>query len=67
MANVNDKNQIKDERIEDTTLYGEFVSSFHQWRTLDRQRQIAHHLEEVTEELATGQTDPSVKDKKRSR
>lgn len=58
MANKNDKNNIKDERIEDTTMYGEFISSFHQWNTLDRQRKIAHHLEEVTEELS-----PEMKDK----
>jgi ABC-type Zn2+ transport system substrate-binding protein/surface adhesin len=52
MANKNDKNNIRDERIEDTTLYGEFVSSFHQWRTPDGQRKVARHLEEVTEELS---------------
>lgn len=49
MANRNDKTDIKDERIEDTTMYGEFVSSFQQWNTLDRQRKNARHLEEVTE------------------
>lgn len=52
MANKNDKNNIKDERIEDTTMYGEFVSSFDRWITPDRQRQIASHLEEVTKEIA---------------
>lgn len=52
MANKNDKNNIKDERIEDTTLYGEFISSFDQWITPDRQRRIARHLEEVTKETA---------------
>lgn len=52
MANKNDKNNIKDERIEDVTMYGEFVSSFDQWMTLDRQRQIARHLVETTEELS---------------
>lgn len=52
MANKNDKNNIKDERIEDVTMYGEFISSFDQWITLDRQRKIARHLAEVTEEIA---------------
>lgn len=62
MANKNDKNNIKDERIEDSTMYGEFIASFDQWMTPDRQRKIARHLEEVTAELA-----PEVKkDKKRS-
>ncbi len=51
MANVNDKTNIKDERIEDTTLYGEFVASFDQWITSDRQRKKARYLEEITEEL----------------
>lgn len=51
MANVNDKNNIKDERIEDTTLYGEFVASFDQWITSDRQRKKARYLEEITAEL----------------
>lgn len=52
MANKNDKNNIKDERIEDTTQYGEFIASFDQWMTPDRQRQTAHHLEEVSAPLA---------------
>lgn len=51
MANKNDKNNIKDERIEDVTRYGEFVSSFHQWQTLDKQRKVARHLEGVTKEM----------------
>lgn len=62
MANKNNKNNIKDERIEDVTMYGEFISSFDQWMTPDRQKKIARHLEEVTSELA-----PDIKnDKKRS-
>ncbi|MCX7710793.1 MAG: hypothetical protein N2484_13220 [Clostridia bacterium] len=52
MANINNKNVPKDERIEDTTMYGEFVSSLYNWKTPDRQRKIARHLEEVTEELS---------------
>jgi hypothetical protein len=58
MANKDDRNNIKDERIEDTTMYGEFISSFHQWKTLDRQRNTARHLEEITEELT-----PDVREK----
>ena len=52
MANKDSKNNIEDERIEDTTLYGEFISSFDQWITPDRQRQIARYLEEATGEIA---------------
>jgi hypothetical protein len=52
MANKNNKNKIGDESIEDTTMYGEFISSFHQWNTPDRQRKIASHLEEITSELS---------------
>lgn len=62
MANKNGKNNIKDERIEDVTQYGEFISSFHQWKTPDRQRTEARHLEEVTKEL----TPENKNDKKRS-
>lgn len=51
MANVEGKTNIRDERIEDTTLYGEFIASFNQWTTLDRQRKIARFLEEVTGEI----------------
>lgn len=66
MANKNDKNNIKDERIEDVTRYGEFISSFHQWNTPDRQRQVARHLEEVTEEIAPEDKNGIKNDKKRS-
>jgi len=58
MANKKDKNNIKDERIEDTTMYGEFISSFDQWITPDRQKKVAQHLEEVTKEIC-----PDIKDK----
>jgi hypothetical protein len=62
MANKNNKNNIKDERIEDVTMYGEFISSFDQWMTPDRQRKVAKHLEGVTSERG-----PDFKnDKKRS-
>lgn len=66
MANKNDKNNIRDERIEDVTMYGEFISSFHNWITPDRQRKVARHLEEVTEEIAPGAVDSMRNDKKRS-
>jgi hypothetical protein len=52
MANRYDRNNFGDEIIEDTTLYGEFVSSFHGWITSDRQRMMARYLEEVTSEIA---------------
>lgn len=34
--------------IEDTTKYGEFVSSYFAWLTLDRQKKIAKKLENIT-------------------
>ena len=54
MANKKDKNNIKDERIEDVTMYGEFIPSFDQWMTPDRQRKNARNLEKVTDETAPG-------------
>lgn len=54
MANKKNKNNIKDERIEDNTMYGEFVPSFHQWLTPDRQRMLARHQESVTGAAAPG-------------
>jgi hypothetical protein len=50
MANKDKKNIIRDERAEDTTLYGEFISSFDQWMTIDNQRKRAKHMEEMTEQ-----------------
>ncbi|MDK2800826.1 MAG: hypothetical protein PWQ70_2445 [Clostridiales bacterium] len=49
MANKEQKSLIKNERIEDMTQYGEFISSFHQWTTSERQRANARHLEEIAE------------------
>lgn len=60
MANKQNKTNISDERIEDSTMYGEFIASFDQWMTPDRQRKKARFLAEVTDELAPGS------DKKRS-
>lgn len=36
--------------IEDTTKYGEFVSSYFAWLTLDRQKRTAKKLENVTKD-----------------
>ena len=49
MANKKEKPLIKDERIEDNTMYGEFISSFNQWTTSENQKDNAKHLEEVSE------------------
>lgn len=35
---------------EDTTKYGEFISSYFAWLTLDEQRDIAKRLERATTE-----------------
>ena len=66
MANKKDKNNITDERIEDVTMYGEFISSFNQWNTLDGQRKVANHLEEITKELSPELKEKVENDKKRS-
>ncbi len=65
MANKENKNNIKDERIEDITMYGEFISSFHQWITPDKQRQMASHMEKVTEagEETSGEISPDKRSK----
>lgn len=60
MANKNNKNNIKDERIEDTTQYGEFISSFHQWITPEKQKEKARYLAQVTK----SDKQNSIKDKK---
>lgn len=35
---------------EDTTKYGEFISSYFAWKTLDEQKEIASHLADITKE-----------------
>jgi len=35
---------------EDSTKYGEFISSFFAWKTLDEQKDIADKLADITEE-----------------
>ena len=34
---------------EDTTKYGEFVSSYFNWNTLERQKKIADRLSKITQ------------------
>ena len=35
---------------EDDTKYGEFISSFFAWKTLEEQKDIAEHLADITDE-----------------
>lgn len=43
------KKEIKKDNInEDTTKYGEFVSSYFAWLTLDGQKERAKQLDEMT-------------------
>jgi hypothetical protein len=62
MENKGKRNDIKDERIEDVTMYGEFISSFDQWITPDNQRKNARHLEEASKDLM-----PDAKNNKKSK
>lgn len=43
-----DKEEIGE--IEDTTKYGEFVSSYFAWITLDKQKKTAKKLENITKD-----------------
>lgn len=44
------KEEIGDmEHIEDVTKYGEFVSSYFAWLTLDRQKKQARKMEKMTD------------------
>ena len=43
-----DKTKEEIGEIEDTTKYGEFVSSYFAWLTLDRQKKTAGKLENIT-------------------
>ena len=47
---MNDNKKFKTEigNIEDTTKYGEFISSFFAWNTLDGQKEKAKKLENLT-------------------
>lgn len=39
------------EKAEDSTVYGEFISSYHKWISSEKQRKKARWLVEVTKEL----------------
>ncbi|MDD4493909.1 MAG: hypothetical protein PHV32_06120 [Eubacteriales bacterium] len=52
MANKDNRTNIKDERIEDVTLYGEFISSYHNWTTSEKQRRKGRWLAEISEEVS---------------
>lgn len=46
---------MKDKRIdprkkEDATKYGEFISSFFAWKTLDEQKEISDRLANITDD-----------------
>lgn len=45
-----DKKKIKHhiQEVEDATKYGEFVSSYFAWLTLDRQKENAKQMEKMT-------------------
>lgn len=43
MENEKDKNNK-----EETTKYGEFISSYFAWKTLDEQKNIANKLADIT-------------------
>ena len=43
-----DKENEEIGEIEDTTKYGEFVTSYFAWLTLDRQKNTAKRLENIT-------------------
>ena len=47
-----DKKKVKHQIVEkeDATKYGEFVSSYFAWITLDKQKENAKKMEEMTKE-----------------
>ena len=55
--NINKEAQTKDmkteiselENMEDVTKYGEFVSSYFAWLTLDKQKKKANEMENMTD------------------
>ena len=51
----NTSNENKCEK-EDTTKYGEFVSSFFNWNTLKEQKKTANKLQNITENSAKNQS-----------
>lgn len=48
----NKKNNLNKEisNIEDSTKYGEFISSFFSWNTLEGQKEKAKYLENITKD-----------------
>lgn len=49
MSKKNKKNlNYESENIEDTTKYGEFVSSYFAWLTPERQKKRAKEIDEMT-------------------
>ena len=44
-----DKRKEKD-NLEDVTKYGEFISSFFGWKTIDKQKEITKKLEDITKD-----------------
>lgn len=48
-GNKKSVNQIKDESIEDTTMYPEFIPTFDNWLTSELQKRNAKHLQEIAE------------------
>ena len=51
---MNKKNKIGNmEEVEDVTKYGEFVSSYFAWLTLEHQKENAEKMEEITKKQFT--------------
>jgi len=52
--NLKQEKEIEEEEAsmngEDSTKYGEFVSSFHHWLPIEEQKDIAESLEDMTKE-----------------
>lgn len=48
MSKKNEKQENIMEQTEDVTQYGEFISSYFAWLTLDKQKQNARELEQMT-------------------
>lgn len=52
MKNFKDdkKSNTSESEIEDTTKYGEFISSYFSWITLDKQKRKAEEMDKMTKE-----------------
>lgn len=42
------KDKFKEEIGEDATLYGEFVCSYHHWLPIEKQKEQARKMQEIT-------------------